>query len=81
MLNEEADRLANAAATAWKAGATPSAGPGFPGGVTRHPEAAAPAPVYDDADLFSGLSRHRFVAPASGPNVAPRNVEDAARWL
>jgi ribonuclease HI len=55
VLNEEADRLANAAATAWKAGATPSAGPGFPGGVTRHPEAAAPAPVYDDADLFSGL--------------------------
>ncbi len=55
VLNEEADRLANAAATSWKAGTVPPAGPGFPGAVTAHPEARPPAPAYDDADLFSGL--------------------------
>ncbi len=54
VLNEEADRLASAAATSWKAGAVPTAGPGFPGAVTEHPQARPPAPVYDDADLFSG---------------------------
>ena len=54
VLNEAADRLANAAATAWKGGAAPDPGPGFEGGVSRHPE-VRPAPVYDEADLFSGL--------------------------
>ncbi|ROR66495.1 ribonuclease HI family protein [Agrococcus jenensis] len=46
-LNEEADRLANGAATAYQRGAVPDAGPGF-GGVTRAPAppaAAAPAPA------------------------------------
>ncbi|MGY3128425.1 ribonuclease HI [Agrococcus sp. UYP33] len=45
-LNEEADRLANGAATAYQRGAVPDAGPGF-GGVTRAPAppaAATPAP-------------------------------------
>ena len=54
-LNEAADRLANAAAASWKAGAAPVPGPGFPGAVVAHPAAAPAAPVYDDADLFSGL--------------------------
>ena len=54
-LNEEADRLANAAAAAWKRGGPPEAGPGFAGAVTRHPEPRAAAPVYDEADLFSDL--------------------------
>ncbi len=54
VLNEAADRLANAAATAWKDGVEPPAGPGFAGAVTRHPELRPPA-VYDEADLFSGL--------------------------
>ncbi|MGM1028593.1 MAG: RNase H family protein [Actinomycetota bacterium] len=64
-LNEEADRLANGAATAYQRGAVPDAGPGF-GGVTRAavatPEPAAatpPAPaasssvgLFDDLDGF-----------------------------
>ena len=53
-LNEAADRLANAAAASWRLGAAPHQGPGFEGAVTDHP-VARPAPVYDDADLFSGL--------------------------
>ena len=54
-LNEAADRLANAAAAAWKQGGPPEPGPGFAGAVTRHPEPRAAAPAYDDADLFSDL--------------------------
>ena len=54
-LNEAADRLANGAAASWKLGTPPPPGPGFEGAVTRHPEERAPAPAYDDADLFSGL--------------------------
>ncbi len=37
-LNEEADRLAHAAATAWRAGRAPEPGPGFPG-AARHADA------------------------------------------
>lgn len=54
VLNEAADRLANAAATSWKDGSAPSPGPGFEGAVVLHPD-QHPVPVYDDADLFSGL--------------------------
>jgi len=56
-LNEAADRLANAAAAAWKGGTAPSPGPGFPGAVVAHPapEVVRAVPVYDEADLFSGL--------------------------
>ena len=54
-LNEAADRLANGAAQAWRSGAAPDGGPGFPGAVTHHPEPAPKPPAYDDADLFSGL--------------------------
>ena len=53
-LNEAADRLANRAAASWKERVAPLPGPGFEGAVTRHPEARS-APVYDEADLFSGL--------------------------
>ncbi|HET6562525.1 MAG TPA: RNase H family protein [Marmoricola sp.] len=52
-LNEAADRLANGAAASWKEGLLPLPGPGFPGAVASPPRPSAP--VYDDADLFSGL--------------------------
>lgn len=52
-LNEAADRLANGAAASFKTGVAPAPGPGFPGAATGHREPVAP--VYDDADLFSGL--------------------------
>jgi ribonuclease HI len=52
-LNEAADRIANGAAAAWKAGQQPAAGPGFAGAVSVHREPVAP--VSDVADLFSGL--------------------------
>ncbi len=39
-LNEEADRLANAAAAAYQAGGTPDSGPGFPDSRTSHPDVA-----------------------------------------
>ena len=54
VLNEAADRLANAAATSWKSGQAPKPGPGFAGAATDHP-VAPPRPAYDEADLFSGL--------------------------
>ena len=53
-LNEAADRLANGAAAAWKDGAAPHPGPGFPGSVVQHPE-ARPGQVVDEPDLFSDL--------------------------
>jgi ribonuclease HI len=53
-LNEAADRLANAAATSWKAGTAPAPGPGVPGAVVRHPEAPAGPPL-GEPDLFSDL--------------------------
>ncbi len=53
-LNEAADRLANAAAVAWKNGGPPEPGPGFPGAVVRHPE-ARPGQTVEEPDLFSDL--------------------------
>ena len=53
-LNEAADRLANSAATSWKAGVPPTPGPGFAGAVTRPPQQGSVS-RYDDADLFSEL--------------------------
>jgi ribonuclease HI len=52
-LNEQADRLANAAAASWKSGTAPSPGPGFAGSTVRHPDAAAPAQSADELHLFS----------------------------
>lgn len=53
-LNEEADRLANAAASAWRDGAAPPSGPGFAGGRVAHPD-AQPGQTQDEPDLFSEL--------------------------
>ncbi len=53
-LNEEADRLANAAATAWKSGAAPDPGPGFAGAQVAHP-AAMPGQIDEEPDLFADL--------------------------
>lgn len=53
-LNEAADRLANAAAVAFRSGITHEAGPGFPGGGRSHPEAAVGQHEPED-DLFSLL--------------------------
>ncbi len=51
-LNEAADRLANAAASSWKAQRPPLPGPGIPGAVRAHPE---PHPAQQEWDLFSDL--------------------------
>ena len=53
-LNEAADRLATAAAAAWKDRAVPDPGPGFAGSAVRHPE-SSPGQVVDEPDLFSDL--------------------------
>jgi len=50
-LNEAADRLANAAATAWKDGAAPEGGPGLSGSTVAHPD-AVPGQVEPEATLF-----------------------------
>ncbi len=50
-LNEAADRLANGAASAWRLGAAPDPGPGFPGAVVDHPTAASAHPA-DEPGLF-----------------------------
>ncbi|MFC7489166.1 MULTISPECIES: RNase H family protein [unclassified Knoellia] len=61
-LNEEADRLANGAATAYQKGRVPDPGPGWSGRGTAAPErsdpAAAPsaAPRAPEPDLFSELA-------------------------
>lgn len=60
-LNEEADRLANGAATAWQRGVAPEPGPGWPGATapdrrTPHTErGSVPAVAMREADLFSEL--------------------------
>lgn len=53
-LNEEADRLANEAASAWRDGLTPRSGPGFPGSRVAHPD-ARPGQTLAEPDLFSEL--------------------------
>ena len=53
-LNEAADRLANGAALAWKAGNPPEPGPGFAGAEVQHPR-SCPGQTIDEPDLFSGL--------------------------
>ena len=55
-LNEQADRLANAAAAAYKAGREPEAGPGFPDGSAAHPDVRV-GQVDEDEDLFSSAER------------------------
>ena len=53
-LNEAADRLANAAACAFRDGVPPEAGPGFEGATVDHPD-AVPGQRDEDPDLFSML--------------------------
>jgi ribonuclease HI len=55
VLNEAADRLANAAAVAFREGRTPDPGPGMPDSTTAHP-AAAVGQVEPEEDLFSHLA-------------------------
>ena len=55
-LNEQADRLANAAAAAYKAGREPEPGPGFPDGSAAHPDVRV-GQVAEDEDLFSSAER------------------------
>lgn len=61
-LNEEADRLANGAATAYQRGAVPDPGPGWSGRGQASPGHPAPAttaptaPTADEPDLFSTLA-------------------------
>jgi ribonuclease HI len=56
-LNEAADRLANAAAVAFREGRTPESGPGWPGAApSRGDVQAGPtAPAAPEPDLFSDL--------------------------
>ena len=64
-LNEEADRLANGAATAYQKGGAPDPGPGWEGRDTATPELPAPvtnAPAAPEPDLFSELAED---SPAS----------------
>lgn len=53
-LNEEADRLANRAASSWREGVAPEPGPGFPGSQAAHPD-SRPGQVLAEPDLFSEL--------------------------
>jgi len=53
-LNEAADKLANAAAAAYRDGRVAEPGPGFVGGSTAHP-AATVGQVDEEPDLFSDL--------------------------
>ena len=64
-LNEEADRLANGAATAYQKGGAPDPGPGWEGRGTATPDLPAPAtnaPAAPEPDLFSELAED---SPAS----------------
>ena len=64
-LNEEADRLANGAATAYQKGGAPDPGPGWEGRDTATPDLPAPAtnaPAAPEPDLFSELAED---SPAS----------------
>ena len=63
VLNEAADRLANAAATAYRDGRTPEPGPGMPDSVTAHP-AATVGQVEAEPDLFSDLTHELGDEPA-----------------
>jgi ribonuclease HI len=59
-LNEAADRLANAAALAFRNGQEPDAGPGFPHSTVAHPDARV-GQVEPEPDLFSGLGAEDVV--------------------
>lgn len=68
-LNEAADKLANAAATAYRDGRVPSPGPGFADSVVAHP-AATVGQVEPEPDLFSGQDVTMPTGPGPGPGAA-----------
>jgi ribonuclease HI len=55
VLNEAADRRANAAAAAYQAGGVPNPGPGFAGAAGRSVPQAGPTVIEEEPDLFSDL--------------------------
>ena len=55
VLNEAADRRANAAAAAYQAGGAPDPGPGFAGAAGRSVPQSGPTVVEEEPDLFSDL--------------------------
>lgn len=55
VLNEAADRRANAAAAAYQAGSVPDPGPGFAGAAGRSVPQAGPTVIEEEPDLFSDL--------------------------
>jgi ribonuclease HI len=55
VLNEAADRRANAAAAAYQAGDVPDPGPGFAGASDRSVPQSGPTVVEEEPDLFSDL--------------------------
>lgn len=73
-LNEAADKLANAAATAYRDGKQPRPGPGFAESVVSHPIAAV-GQTEPEPDLFSGLEPE---AAATDVHPAPTDVNAAA---
>ncbi|WP_104107826.1 ribonuclease HI family protein [Nocardioides sp. 616] len=62
VLNEHADRLANAASLAWKGGTPPAPGPGYADASTAHP-AAVPGQVDVEPDLFSVFEPDHVLTP------------------
>lgn len=77
-LNEKADELARAAATAFRDGMSPKEGPGFGGGVVRSHPVVAPTPKPEpEPDLFSlpetqqAGSRTPRTAPSRTPASPP----------
>lgn len=88
-LNEEADRLANAAALAYKEGRIADPGPGFGGGTAAHAGSGATAtrrpsasptrkltpPTPEQSDLFAALALEE-VAPQSNSAADKTSAED-----
>jgi ribonuclease HI len=77
-LNEAADRLANAAAAAYRDGREPDPGPGIPDSSTAHPVASV-GQVEPEPDLFSGLGPEEpdvvVLADAAPAPTTPPDVE------
>ena len=79
-LNEEADRLANGAATAWQRGGAPDPGPGWPGSPTHGRESPESDPGRPSASAPAGTPTRAAapaVAPASAgtPTLAPEGSD------
>jgi ribonuclease HI len=69
-LNEAADKLANAAAAAYRDGRAPEPGPGIPDSSIAHPLATV-GQVEPEADLFSGLEPEE----PGGPSAAAPEID------